>query len=62
MCDFPMAHACIKAAVRDQTQIHKSGKQTPLSGIRPAERENKINGKIREGKEDGREIRHKGRE
>lgn len=41
VCDFCMAHAYTTAEGRDQIQIHKSRKQTPLLEIWPAEREDK---------------------
>lgn len=52
-CECCMVHAHMKGVAGDQIQIHKSRKQTPLLGLRPAEREDKTVAKWQKEKKTG---------
>lgn len=53
VCECYTAHAYVKGVVGDQIQLHKSGKQTRLQGIRPAEKEDKTVAKCQKEKTTG---------
>jgi len=53
VCECCIVSAYMKGVVGDQIHIHKSGKQTPLLGIRPAAGEDKTAAKRSKEKKTG---------